>query len=198
MARRRRPRPAGSIRIIGGRWRGTRLPLAHDLQLRPSSDRVRETLFNWLAPGVEGAVCLDLFAGTGALGLEAISRGAKQLQLIDNDPDVVRRLTAATTRLAATNVAVTCVDALQWLADSSPQPYDIVFVDPPFGRGHIPKIVRLLESGWLAADAVVYLEGEKEFEPIKLPDCWEIYRQGRTRHVNYALVKRSVRANQTG
>ena len=118
--------------------------------------------------------------------------------MIDNNPDIVRLLGATATRLSATNVAVTCADALQWLAASSPRPYDIVFVDPPFGRGHIPKVVRLLESGWLSADAAVYLEGEKKFEPIELPSHWEIYRQGRTRHVNYALVKHSNPANQTG
>ncbi|HTA64280.1 MAG TPA: 16S rRNA (guanine(966)-N(2))-methyltransferase RsmD, partial [Xanthomonadaceae bacterium] len=129
----------GSVRIIGGRWRGSKLPVADAAGLRPSADRVRETVFNWLQPRIVGARVLDLFAGTGALGLEAASRGAARVVLVEKDAVLASTLRANAERLAradaAKTVEVVCDDALRWLSRSPDARFDLVFVDPPFAAG---------------------------------------------------------------
>src|SRR4051794_19363664 len=123
----------GKVRIIGGRWRGTRLPVPASPGLRPSSDRVRETLFNWLMPVLAGARVVDVFAGTGALGLEAVSRGAAHAALVERDTALARSLRETVTRLSAQKaVEVAHGDALAWLARQAPASFDVAFVDPPF------------------------------------------------------------------
>jgi 16S rRNA (guanine966-N2)-methyltransferase len=125
----------GVVRIIGGRWRGSKLSVAEVAGLRPTADRVRETLFNWLQPKLAGARVLDLFAGTGALGLEAASRGAGTVVLIERDPALAASLRATAARLAADGpsvVEIVCNDALQWLSRAPGIQFDLVFVDPPF------------------------------------------------------------------
>ncbi len=122
----------GSVRIIGGKWRGRRLPVRDLPGLRPSGDRSRETLFNWLQASVEGAVCVDLFAGSGALGLEAASRGAAEVVLVEKLRAAVSDLRAVLLALKADQVTVIESDALQWLGSCPPQSVDIAFIDPPF------------------------------------------------------------------
>jgi 16S rRNA (guanine966-N2)-methyltransferase len=149
------------VRIIGGAWRGRRLPVAEAPDLRPSPDRIRETLFNWLQPYIEGALCLDLFAGTGALGFEAASRGAARVVMVEDNPALARGLREQADRLGAEQVEIVCRDALDWLAAPPPQDFDIVFLDPPFARGLVePAIAGLIEHRRLAEGALIYVESE--------------------------------------
>lgn len=179
----------GRVRIIGGRWRGRKLDVASRAALRPTPDRVRETLFNWLGAVLPGAECLDLFAGTGVLGLEALSRGAAAVTLLDNDPVTVANLQRHCTMLGAADASVVETHALQWLRLTPPRACDIVFVDPPFGQGLLSEALECLAGGWLKPQARVYLEAEKI--PILALEAsgWQFIRDGRTRHVEYALVK---------
>lgn len=174
----------GSVRIIGGQWRGRRLPVPPG-DVRPSADRVRETLFNWLAPRLPGARCLDLFAGTGVLGFEACSRGARAVTLIERDPAVVAHLEDMRRRLEAEQAEILRYDAPAWLASTPPTAYDIVFVDPPFAAGLADRVLALLAQGWVATDGVVYVEASTA---PSLPPGWACSRQGRTRQVVYSLL----------
>jgi 16S rRNA (guanine966-N2)-methyltransferase len=183
--------PRGSVRIIGGRWRGRRLPVLADAGLRPSTDRVRETLFNWLQARLPGARCLDLFAGTGALGFEAVSRGAAAATLVEVDRDLVRQLSATRTALKAVTVEIIHADAIRWLV-RRPVPFDIVFIDPPFDGGFVPEALRLLEQGWIAPAGLVYVERRRDSGRDRLPKHWRIVREGETRHVSYALIRREI------
>ena len=174
----------GSVRIIGGRWRGRRLPVPAG-DVRPSADRVRETLFNWLAPRLPGARCLDLFAGTGALGFEALSRGAREATFLDSDATVVAHLKDVRQRLEAEQAEILRYDAAAWLTATKPTAYDIVFVDPPFAAALAELVLARLAAGWVAPDGVVYVEAP---EAPALPPGWTCLRQGRTRQVIYSLV----------
>ncbi|MEO5596360.1 MAG: 16S rRNA (guanine(966)-N(2))-methyltransferase RsmD [Lysobacteraceae bacterium] len=191
----------GNVRIIGGRWRGSRLPVADVPGLRPSSDRVRETLFNWLQPIVHGARCLDLFAGSGALGLEAASRGAASVLLIERERLLVDGLRASVGRLqgAVETVEVLQADALHWLsAPSAPTaqagPFDLAFLDPPFASDHWASVFAQLPSV-LAAQAWVYIEAAVDNSPT-VPTGWHRHREGRTRDVRYALYRVNAAADE--
>ncbi len=190
-ARRGKP-PAGgvgSVRIIAGQWRGTRLPVPDRPGLRPTSDRVRETLFNWLQPVLPDARVLDLFAGSGALGLEAASRGAAHVQLVEADGALAQSLADAAARLDAQGrVAVRHGDALAFLRDDTSEPWDIAFVDPPFAAGLWPAVLELLPAR-LAADAWLYVESPAGHAP-DLPADWALHRESGTRDVRYALYRR--------
>ena len=179
---------AGKVRIIAGRWRGTRLYVPASPGLRPSSDRVRETLFNWLMPALPGARVLDLFAGTGALGLEAVSRGAARAILVERDPGLATALRDTVTRLsAAPEVEVVQGDALAWLPRQADQAFDLAFVDPPFAQDlWQPTLALLLPR--LAADAWLYVESPADQLP-RLPPDWLLHREGRTREVRFALYR---------
>lgn len=168
---RRRPRPAGSIRLIAGQWRSRKLPVPDLPGLRPTPDRVRETLFNWLAPVIQGSRCLDLFAGTGALGLEAASRGAAEVWLVEQDPRAVRQLRENVDRLQASQVRVVAAAVAPILAQPPPQPFDIAFVDPPYAAGLLPAVLADLAAGaWLRPGGWLYIEWPQH-EPAPLPDA---------------------------
>ncbi len=152
-------KPAGNnqLRIIGGLWRGRKLSFPDVDGLRPTGDRIRETLFNWLAPDMQGAHCLDLFSGSGALGLEALSRGADSSLLLEKHPTAARQLKDNLQLLKADNGRVEQVDSLQWLNSAQvSHRFDIVFIDPPFALDLWDEVVAVLESrNWLADEAVI-------------------------------------------
>jgi len=180
------PQPPRKIRIIAGRLRGSKLEVLDRPGLRPTPDRVRETLFNWLAPRIEGARCLDLFAGSGALGLEAISRGAASAVLIERDPALAASLRATIARLGATGAEVRCTDALVFLAGPSTR-FDLVFVDPPFDADLWSRVcARLVEGAWLAPGALVHVEWPANRE-LAMPPDFRRHREGRAGAVRHAL-----------
>ncbi|KRG69097.1 16S rRNA (guanine(966)-N(2))-methyltransferase RsmD [Pseudoxanthomonas dokdonensis] len=183
----RKPAP-GQVRIIGGRWRGSKLTVADSPGLRPSSDRVRETLFNWLGPGLPGANVLDLFAGSGALGLEAISRGASHATLVERDPALAHSLRQVVERLdAGAQVQVAATDALAWLRQTPARRFDIVFVDPPFAAQLWQPAIDGI-AAHLADDAWVYLESPLSLAPV-VPAGWQLHCEAGTREVRYALYR---------
>ncbi len=179
------------MRIIAGRWRSRRLPVAAAGNVRPTPDRVRETLFNWLGAGIEGTRCLDLFAGTGALGFEAASRGAKAVVMVERDRSIAAALERAVCTLGADNVAVECADALRWVPPTGVR-FDIVFLDPPWS-GPPPEtaLARLARADALAAGCVAYLETDRDLIDIKLPPGWHFLRTRRAGRVGYHLVSRN-------
>lgn len=186
----------GHVRIVGGRWRGARLPVPESSGLRPSANRVRETLFNWLQLKLPDARVLDLFAGSGALGLEALSRGAREALLVERDPILIDNLHAVIERLqAGTEAHVLRADTLTLLRTPLYGRFDVVFVDPPFDAGLWNQALALLPP-WLADDAWLYLEAPRAAAPT--PDAsWIPHRQGRTREVHYALYRRDAGATAT-
>lgn len=192
---RRGRRPSGSaypgrIRIIGGRWRSRRLPVAEGPGLRPTPDRVRETLFNWLAPWIEGARCVDLFAGTGALCLEALSRGAAEVVMVERAPEAWRQLETNVARLGAEGAQVLGLEALEYLA-GRPRPFDIVFLDPPFAvaEAMIAACSERLDRGWLRPGALVYVEAPRALASLPLPATWEPLKHGTAGQVGYHLAR---------
>src|SRR5690606_22922031 len=188
---------AGQVRVIGGRWRGTRLPVPAVEGLRPTPDRVRETLFNWLAPVIPGARVLDLFAGSGALGLEALSRGAAAATLVERDPGAVAGLRALVQRLQGGEaVGVVQADAIQWLRGSASAAFDIAFVDPPFASGLLqPALDGVLPL--VAPDGWLYVEGPPEAS-LDLPAGWHLHREGRTRETRFLLYRRDAGGGMPG
>lgn len=180
-------KPAGKVRIIAGRWRGSKLDVPDVTGLRPSSDRVRETLFNWLQSHIGGARCLDLFAGSGALGFEAASRGAAQVTMIERDAAALAGLHASARKLGADQVEIVAADALAWLAQVPDRAFDVVFVDPPFAAGLHRKTLDAL-APWLAPAAQVYVETGRD---ATLPELagFAPRREGATREVRFALLQ---------
>jgi 16S rRNA (guanine(966)-N(2))-methyltransferase RsmD len=176
------------VRIVGGEWRSRLIAFPPRRDLRPTPDRVRETLFNWLGQDLTGRTCLDLFAGSGALGFEAASRGARRVVMVERDPVVFRALAASRTALNAAAVELAQADALEFLRVDAGV-YDIVFLDPPFGSGYWPRLAPFLPPR-LAPGAFVYYESA---QPDDLPPGWEMWRQGRAGRVKYQLLKRNPR-----
>ncbi len=164
------PKGAGEIRIIGGQWKRTRLPVAQRPGLRPTPDRVRETLFNWLGQDLAGWRCLDAFAGTGALGLEAASRGAAAVQLVESDAALVAQLQVLQARLQAGAVRVQRGDGVAALKQAAPASLDLVLIDPPFdGDLFAPALQAAAKA--VAAEGFVYLEAPRAFSDDELAAC---------------------------
>ncbi|MDI3324334.1 16S rRNA (guanine(966)-N(2))-methyltransferase RsmD [Pontibacterium granulatum] len=184
------------LRIIGGEWRGRKIPFTPLPGLRPTPDRVRETLFNWLQPYLAGAHCLDLFSGSGALGFEALSRGAETVTFIDQEPSVVRQLRDNLQLLRCNRAEVIQDSVLSWLerriADEE-QRYDIIFMDPPFRKDLAAPCCELLEQrGMLAAEAVIYVETESDLTGSVVPANWQQHRQKEAGQVRYQLFIREA------
>ena len=183
------PRAAGArpsqVRIIGGKHRGRKLPVADAPGLRPTPDRVRETLFNWLGQNLSGWHCLDLFAGSGALGFEAASRGAASVVLVEQAPRVAKGLQAAAAALNETGLQVVCADAVAYLARPVATMLDLVFLDPPYGHGWLDRIIMPLLPH-LADGARLYMESEQALPEQPVPGLTCI-RQGKAGQVHYYL-----------
>lgn len=181
--------PNNRVRIIAGSWRGRKLAFPPVPGLRPTPDRVRETLFNWLDPVIRGRHCLDLFAGSGALGIEAASRGAAEVVLVEKQPRIVEGLREQLVLLNAMQVEVVQANVERYLS-GSPRPFDIIFLDPPYREGRLPECMHTLETGgWLAAEAWIYLEAEHGLVP-DLPGNWTLHRSKQAGQVDYHLARR--------
>ncbi|WP_434679132.1 16S rRNA (guanine(966)-N(2))-methyltransferase RsmD [Pseudomonas sp. R1-18] len=190
------PRPKnhggqGQLRIIGGEWGSRKLTFPDAPGLRPTPDRVRETLFNWLAPYIAGARVLDVFTGSGALYFEALSRGASMGLALDSNPAAVANLRQNLNTLNCTSGQVVQADALRHLETAAATPFDVVFLDPPFHKGLLPSACALLESrGWLADRAWIYTESESAPSTTGLPGDWRLHREKKAGQVYYALWQR--------
>jgi 16S rRNA (guanine966-N2)-methyltransferase len=186
------PAPSGrnSVRIIAGAWRGRRVHFPDLPALRPTPDRVRETLFNWLQHSIAGARCLDLFAGSGALGLEALSRGAAEVVFVEQFPAAARTLQEQLVRLGGESKArVMEMGAARFLRTPA-KAFDIVFLDPPFGTNALAEYVPMLDSGpWLAVGSLVYLENERSAGVPSWPAHWELLKSKSAGEVGYHLAR---------
>ncbi|MET0656575.1 MAG: 16S rRNA (guanine(966)-N(2))-methyltransferase RsmD [Steroidobacteraceae bacterium] len=180
------------VRIIAGRWRGRRIAFPDGDGLRPTPDRVRETVFNWLQPVIADARCLDLFAGSGALGFESLSRGASQTVFVERERTVCEQLRATAAALQANSAKIECADALQWLQDTKPITFDIVFLDPPYASEALSRACQLLAGGWLAPGASIYLEAPADAPLSFLPAAWSVVRSKRAGQVGYHLARASA------
>jgi 16S rRNA (guanine966-N2)-methyltransferase len=183
------------VRIIGGRWRRRKLRFPEAEGLRPTPDRVRETLFNWLRHDLEGARCLDLYAGSGALGFEAASRGAARVMQVESNPAAYAALEYNRGLLGALEVESIRADVARFLAGPA-EAFDLVFLDPPFGQGlAVPTCVALETQGWLAPRAKIYLETERGATLEGLPPNWRLLRNGAAGDVAYYLYERTSEAS---
>lgn len=178
------------IRIIGGEWRRRQITFLDSPGLRPTPNRVRETLFNWLQTDIPGSRCLDLYAGSGALGFEAASRGAQYVVLVEQNNAVCRALHENTLKLQASQIKVVQSDVFRFLGENDAEPFDIVFLDPPFGKGLVlPACQWLEEKGWLNPVAKIYLETENRLQiQNKLPDHWQVVKSKAAGEVSYCLI----------
>ncbi|CAM3878864.1 16S rRNA (guanine(966)-N(2))-methyltransferase RsmD [Vreelandella rituensis] len=166
------------MRIIGGKFRRRQLPVLESPGLRPTPDRVRETLFNWLAAHVEGAQVLDLFAGTGALGIEALSRGAASACLVERDSKVAAQLSHNLALLEVENASVISRDVSAFLTIPPSTAFSLVFLDPPFHQALVEPCCQALENGWLTPRAMIYVETEAGLSP-PVPNSWSLHRETR-------------------
>jgi 16S rRNA (guanine966-N2)-methyltransferase len=204
LARRQRPATPGeragrnSVRVIGGSWRGRRIEFPDLPGLRPTPDRIRETLFNWLQHALAHARGLDLFAGSGALGLEALSRGASEVVFVEQAVPAARALQQQLSRFGAANRGrVAEMGARRYLSSGGGAAFDLVFLDPPFGQNALPEYMALLAAGpWLKPGALIYLECEKAAGAPSLPGTWELLKSKSAGEVGYHLAR--ARATQHG
>ncbi|MDN4501874.1 16S rRNA (guanine(966)-N(2))-methyltransferase RsmD [Alteromonadaceae bacterium BrNp21-10] len=181
---------SGSIRIIAGQWRGRKLPVLDAEGLRPTTDRTKETLFNWLAPEIVGRTCLDAFSGSGSLGFEALSRGAKQVDFVDMNASACRQIeqNISTLNIPSKQAKVMNVDVLAYLQQH--QTFDLVFIDPPFNQGLItPLLTALNQTSKLAKKALIYIECELANANYPVPNSWQCIKQKQTKQLSYRLYQ---------
>ena len=181
----------GQVRIIAGHWRGRKLTVPEVEGLRPTPDRIRETLFNWLSSVVAEADCMDLFCGSGALGFEAASRGAKTVTMIDLDPLVITQIKSNRDILDATTVQVEKADVIKYL-DGPAIAKDIVMIDPPFGKNLVaPTVAKLEANGWLKFNSYIYIETETNLVELAVPFNWVLHREKKVGEVFSRLYIRT-------
>lgn len=180
------------LRIIAGKWRGRKISFPDQEGLRPSPDRVRETLFNWLQADIVGAHCLDLFAGSGALAIEAASRGAKQVSCVELNPEIAASIKKNIALLQADAISLIQRDAVKFLKTAqSEHRYELVFLDPPFNENLLEESCELLENNaWLADSALIYLESDQALEKYTFPSNWALIKQKKAGQVYYGLCQR--------
>lgn len=183
-----KPLKQGVFRIIGGQWRGRKMHFAEVDGLRPSLDRVRETLFNWLQGDIQGARCLDLFTGAGSLALEALSRGAAHVEMVELNPIAHKQLQHNVELLGSDKAHVRRGDALE-LVEQAREPVDIMLIDPPFRQGFAQQICdKLAKVDWLHAGALIYLETERKLD-LEWPEHWELLKDKTAGQLNYRLFE---------
>lgn len=185
-----KPSNKGSIRIIAGLHRGRKLPVLMAEGLRPTTDRVKETVFNWLMPFIQDTNCLDCFAGSGGLGFEALSRGASHVSLIELNKAAAQQLTGNKILLQANNISVINSDALNFIRKNS-QKFDVVFLDPPFRKNFVEQTALLLNENSLADNALIYIEMESEDNNQQLPLNWKLLKEKIAGQVIYRLYQKN-------
>lgn len=179
---------AGQFRIIGGQWKGRKMRFVEVEGLRPSLDRVRETLFNWLQWDIRGADCLDLFAGSGALGIEALSRGAGSVQFVELNKKAAHQLRENLNSLNIKNSDLQTGDALEFVKNQQ-QPFDIIFLDPPFHKGIAQQVIDLIENSQiLKSETLIYIEVEQGLE-LAIPDNWQLLKDKKAGQLWYKLYQ---------
>jgi 16S rRNA (guanine966-N2)-methyltransferase len=185
-----KPSNKGSIRIIAGLHRGRKLPVLMAEGLRPTTDRVKETVFNWLMPFIQDSNCLDCFAGSGGLGFEALSRGASHVSLIELNKAAAQQLKENQLLLKTDNISIINSDALNFIR-SNTQKFDVVFIDPPFRKGFVEQTATLLNENSLADNALIYVEMESEQNKQQFPLNWNILKEKIAGQVIYRLYQKS-------
>lgn len=181
----------GEVRVIAGLWRGRKLPVLNAEGLRPTTDRVKETLFNWLMMDVANARCLDCFAGSGSLGIEALSRQAQAVVFLEKFTNAAQQLKKNLASLKTDKGMVINTDTLAYLAQkNNDSPFDIIFIDPPFHHQFVPQILPLLQqNNWLAENALIYVETEKNHPPLPLAENWQIIKEKSAGMVTSRLIQ---------
>jgi 16S rRNA (guanine966-N2)-methyltransferase len=183
---------SSKLRIIGGTWRSRQIVFNDAPGLRPTPSRVRETLFNWLQTDVINSRCLDLYAGSGALGFEAASRGAKQVVLVESHAATCQKLRENIAALAATQISVVSQPAERYL-QSQAEPFDLIFLDPPFGENRVAPTSQLMEAqGWLADYAKIYVEAERNLKLTDMPMNWRLLKNKTAGNVGFYLFQRNL------
>ena len=184
------------IKIIGGKWKGTNLTFYDEPELRPTGNRIRETLFNWLQPNIKRSICLDLFAGSGCLGLEAQSRGAAECVMVEKNKKVINHLAENIEKLGSSTELIHN-DTLNYLSSKEPsKTFDIVFLDPPFDSTIYESTMRALElNHWLSRDALIYIEARSDSSMFQIPDNWSLFREQVAGNVRYMLYSRGEKKN---
>ncbi|MGJ8692861.1 MAG: 16S rRNA (guanine(966)-N(2))-methyltransferase RsmD [Thalassotalea sp.] len=182
----------GNIRIIAGKHRGRKLPVILADGLRPTTDRIKETVFNWLMPYVQDSRCLDCFSGAGSLGFEAFSRGAKAVTLIELNKLAAKQLSVNCLTLKADAIEVINADALNYLAVNKPtinEQFNLIFIDPPFRKNLCDLTIEKLQQGWIAPKAIIYIETEKEAQTLNIPNHWQLLKEKSAGQVSYRLYQ---------
>lgn len=178
----------GQFRVIGGNWKGRKLRFIEVEGLRPSLDRIRETLFNWLQNDIHGATCLDLFAGSGAIGIEALSRGATNVQFVELNRKAFHQLEENLGLVNADNAHVLHGDAFDFI-QSNQQTFDIIFLDPPFNKGIAQKVIeQLAQAEWLKPQTLIYIEVEQGLE-LNVPNNWTELKDKKAGQLQYKLFE---------
>lgn len=179
------------VRIVGGQWRGRKISFPENSQVRPTPDRVKETLFNWLAPYIVGARCLELFAGSASLSFESLSRQAAYVVAVEKDRDTVEAIQSNATTLKAENLKIVLADCLSWLKTTQPpEPFNIIFIDPPYAIKALPESFALVNTpDWVAPGTLIYFESDITFAKTDLPNNWELLKNKKAGQVLYHLVK---------
>jgi len=172
------------IRVIGGKWRGRVISFPRNIALRPTPNRVRETVFNWLGQDMSGKVCLDLFAGSGAMGIEAASRGSEHVVMVESDRKAYTALQSSLQKFRTDQIELQMIDALKFIT-SDQRLFDVIFLDPPYQSGLLSKVLNLLPSH-LKQDGWIYLEAGNSFEP---DEDWSIWRDSQAGRVHFQLLK---------
>ena len=187
----RKPIKGGFIRLISGKWRGKKLPVKDIEGLRPTTDRTKETLFNWLMHDINDSNCLDCFSGSGSLAFEALSRFANKVTLLEKDKSVVKQLQENLVALEVTNAEVIATDSIQYLSQIATEQYNIVFIDPPFNKNLVQSCCDTLQqNNYLAEDALIYIEREVELNNLSLPASWTLLKEKSTGQVTYQLYRK--------
>ena len=191
--RNKKTEKTGFIRLISGKWRGKKLPVKNKEGLRPTTDRTKETLFNWLMHDIRDSNCLDCFSGSGSLAFEALSRFANKALLLERDKQVATQLKENLTILKADNGIILETDSIDYLQKKANQQFDIVFVDPPFNKGLITPCCQALEkNNYLMPQALIYIEMEIQLTDIDLPTNWQLLKEKKTGQVSYQLYQRKI------